>query len=246
MAKKGGKTTTNTTELDPASRAYLEAQRGQAAQGANTALQLNPFTGPQTQSIGDQAAAFMNPYTQNVIGAVNTQFDKARAQATVGTNQQATMAGAFGGSRQGVAQGTRLGELDATQQGINANLLQSGYNNALTMGTDYAERQRQLQEQKNMTPLWQAQQAQGMLTGGYGGPTGSTQTTVSPGQSILGQVAGAAQTALGVYTGLKGAGVIGKPNTAGGIDQSTPNLWAGQNNYQQNRFQPMWPTGMRY
>lgn len=212
MSKGGQKTTTTTnTALDPQSQAYVNAQRAQAQQGANVAQNLDPFTGPQTKSVAEQAAAFYNPYQQNVIDATGQQFDKLRAQATNNVAANATQAGAYGGTRQGVAAGVRQGQLDATQMGIVANLQQQGYQNALTQGTAYAEQQRQLQEQKNMTPLWQQQQAQQMLNMGMG-PTSqnTTQTTTTPGKSLLGTVAGLGMTGLGIASGLGWAPLAAK------------------------------------
>lgn len=198
---KGGQKTTTTTGIDPASQAYLDQQRAAAQQAAGVAANTSPFTGPQTQSIAQQTEQFMNPYQDQVIGAVNSQFDKLGQQSVAQTNAMATQAGAFGGARHGIAQGTRQGNLDATRMGIVANLQKSGYDTAVTQGTQYAEHQRQLQEQKNMEPLWQQQQRLGLLQSGMG-PTGTTSTTTQPGPSMWGQLGGLAMTGLGAATGL--------------------------------------------
>src|SRR5688572_3573554 len=108
----GDKTTTQTMALDPASQKYVEAMRMQAQQGANTIMGgpgfgQRPFmggqfgmpggnswfTGPQTQSVGDQAAAFFNPYMSNVVDGVRGEYDHLRAQSAMGSNQQATLGG---------------------------------------------------------------------------------------------------------------------------------------------------------
>lgn len=45
---------------------------------------------------------YMNPYTNDVINQTISQNDRARQIAQVGDSQQATAAGAFGGSRSGI------------------------------------------------------------------------------------------------------------------------------------------------
>ena len=93
---------------------------GQAAGAYNQALQ------------GPNIAQFMNPYTTDVIG--RTGMDMARqaqmAQNTLGA--EATRAGAFGGSRQGVAQGTMLGDYGRAFGDIAAQQRQQGFNTALS------------------------------------------------------------------------------------------------------------------
>lgn len=84
------------------------AQAGQFLQGAQGRLgqTYNP-NGIATGQWGQQADVdrYMNPYIQNVldVGArkLNTNFDIQQTRA----NDQATMSGAFGGSRHGVLQG---------------------------------------------------------------------------------------------------------------------------------------------
>ena len=82
---------------------------------------------------GANLGQYMNPYTKNVLGGLAAETGRAM---NIGANQigtQATQAGAFGGSRHGVAQGTMMGELGRGYQQQAANLLQSGYTNAQAM-----------------------------------------------------------------------------------------------------------------
>lgn len=73
---------------------------------------------------------FMNPYQQQVIDRMNEQFAFQDARTTREINDQATRAGAFGGSRQGVAQGVALAE-NARNQGMQvASLLNQGFEGA--------------------------------------------------------------------------------------------------------------------
>ena len=80
---------------------------------------------------GPNIGQFMNPYTSDVIG--RTGMDMAR-QAAMQQNQlgaQASSAGAFGGSRHGVAEGTMLGDYGRAFGDIAAQQRQSGFNTAL-------------------------------------------------------------------------------------------------------------------
>lgn len=257
------RTTTSTTALDPASQRYVDAMRQQAQSGANVALagphqmggqgglfgamngrmsQMQGgggpggnswFTGPQQMSVGDQAAQFMNPYQQNVIGAVQGQYDTLRQNALNNTRQQATLGGGFGGSRMAVLAGERLGQLDQGQAGTVAGLLHGGYQNALSQGTQYAEHQRQLQQQQLQEPLWRQQQAQAFQHGGMG-PTGWTSTQTQPGGSLIGTVAGLGMSAYG-------AGMFDRDKPGG--YQSAPQFGMPQP-WQAPQWNPQYP-GMR-
>jgi hypothetical protein len=203
MAKKGGQKTTTTQALDPASQRYVDQMRYQAQDAANIAGQV----GPQQMSIADQVSQFMNPYQGQVVNAVNSQFDQLRAGAGMQANQAATMAGAFGGSRHGVASGVRQGQLDQTQMGILAQLQAGGYQNAQAAALPYFEQQR-------MAPI-QAQQARmGLLQQGVG-PTGFTQTGIQPKGSAMGSAIGGAQ--VGSAFGPWGAAIGGGVGLLGGL-----------------------------
>lgn len=82
---------------------------------------------------GDPAAAqqFMNPYTQQVIDANDAGWQKANAQTVNRTNDLATRAGAFGGSRHGVAEGVALSNNAQAQAQQRAGLLNTGFENSM-------------------------------------------------------------------------------------------------------------------
>lgn len=213
----GGKTTTTTQALDPATQAYVNAQRAQAQGAGNVALN-GPAgggtwaLGPETMSIGDQAAAFFNPYQQNVVNAVGNQYDRLRADAL----NQSKMGGAgtFGGSRNAVMAGARLGELDAGQGQTIAGLLNSGYNNALNQGVQYQQYQHGLAQDARMDPLFRNQTAQGFFNNGLG-PYGMSTTQSSSG----GQFGDILKFGAGVGSLAVGAGwnPFGGGNKAGGL-----------------------------
>jgi hypothetical protein len=162
--------------------------------------------GPDGRSIEDQIAPFMNPYMDSVIGGVRSEFDHLRAGARSSVSDAATRAGAFGGSRHGVAEAARLGELDRAQTGQVGGLLASGWQDALSQGLQYSEYQRALQERQAQEPLFRSLQELNLMNLGMG-PTGTTSTTTMPGPSFGGQLLGAGLTAFaGPLSGLLGGG----------------------------------------
>lgn len=156
MAKKSGNSQTVTQRLDPATEAMQKDVYNRARQASQqrytpyrgqtvaSASPLSSGAAAQFQQLGglaglggaamagDPAAfgQFMNPYMSNVVGAVGQQYDQLRNQATLESNDAATRAGAFGGSRHAVTQGARLGELDQGQAQTTAGLMQQGFNDA--------------------------------------------------------------------------------------------------------------------
>lgn len=149
---------------------------------------------------GPNIAQFMNPYTSEVIG--RTGMDMARqaqmAQNTLGA--EATRAGAFGGSRQGVAQGTMLGDYGRAFGDIAAQQRQQGFNTALSA----AQAQQGIQsglagqgfgfgQQIGATQAQEGQRQQGMnqalidaAKGQFGGFTGAPQDALSTYLAALG------------------------------------------------------------
>lgn len=100
---------------------------GQMAAGLTSAAQ--GLLG--TPALNRQVTDLMNPYTQAVIDPTRAEFDRLRGMARTETGNAAQAAGAFGGSRHGVAEGVRLGEIDRAQAGQIAQLQSGGYDKAL-------------------------------------------------------------------------------------------------------------------
>ena len=97
-----------------------------AAGGLQQAMQ-----GTQAAMAGPNVGAFMNPYTSMVTGAALNDLERQRQMAANTTGAQASRAGAFGGSRHGVADA--LTDEAFARQGSQmfGNLQQQGYNTAL-------------------------------------------------------------------------------------------------------------------
>ena len=108
------------------------------AGGANPAQTQAPSNVYQQSSqLFNQAAAgpnigqFMNPYTGMVTGQALGDLERQRQMATNTTGAQATQAGAFGGSRHGVADALTNEAFARTGAQTFGNLQSQGFNTAL-------------------------------------------------------------------------------------------------------------------
>jgi hypothetical protein len=100
--------------------------------------------------------AYMNPYINNVENAALQRLEGATKQAVNRIGDQARSSGAFGGSRQGIAEGVALGEASRSAGELSANLRSQGFNTAA--GLMQADQQRAMQAAL-------ANQAAGVTTG---------------------------------------------------------------------------------
>lgn len=78
------------------------------AYAQNTAANLQNYNPAQVNAgslAGTDLSSYMNPYTQNVINSAMQGIDVQRQQALNQIGDQAIKTGAFGGSRQGIAEG---------------------------------------------------------------------------------------------------------------------------------------------
>lgn len=145
-ASGGRSTSANTSSVDQTTQDYLkqimDAARGSgmsgpsplvgASTGYNSAAMNAGQTGMSALAGDPNATAqLMNPYQQQVIDAMRQQGAVTDANTTNNLNSAATQAGAFGGSRQGVAQGVALGENARNMNSNIAGLLQTGYGDAM-------------------------------------------------------------------------------------------------------------------
>jgi hypothetical protein len=129
---------------------------GYGANPANTAAPAN-FGTQQNPSVYGQAAGqynaavqgpnigqFFNPYTSMVTGNTVNALDRSRQMAQNQIGTQATAAGAFGGSRHGVAEAeTNRNFFDSVGQTIGG-LQQTGFNTALGAAQQNQQMQSQL------------------------------------------------------------------------------------------------------
>ena len=167
------------------------------AGGSNPQNVQTPVAGNVSQTsanLFNQAAAgpnigqFMNPYTNMATGQAMQDLNRQRQMAINDTGAAATRAGAFGGSRHGVAEA--LTNTGFAQQGANmfANMQQQGFNTALNaaqnqqniqsglagQGFGFAQNiaDRQMREGEMMRGINQAliDAAKGQFTGFTGAP----------------------------------------------------------------------------
>jgi hypothetical protein len=208
MGGKGGGTTVTPTPTYPAAQPYAPATAAapamtpsanpnvynQAAGAYNTALQ------------GPNIGQFMNPYTSEVIG--RTGMDMARQaqmqQNTLGA--QATKAGAFGGSRHGVAEGTMMGDYGRAFGDMAAQQRQAGFNTALGAAQNQQSMMSQLAgqgfgfgQQLNAQQMGQGNQQQVMM-----------QALIDAAKGQYGGFAGAPEQALALPLAALGASNMGQ------------------------------------
>ena len=85
----------------------------------------------QAMSAPLHVGAYMNPYQQEVIDRTQQDIERQRQMAMNTLGAQATRAGAFGGSRQGVAEGVLAGEYGRMAGDMAARQRQAGYTQAM-------------------------------------------------------------------------------------------------------------------
>lgn len=177
MAKSKGGTSTVQQQIDPQTQAYINQMRQMAQSSAHGAgAAYNPFIQAGTQGLSALTGgsnAFLNPYMQQM----NPFFAQQRAQAVQGANDQATLAGAFGGDRSQIGAAAAGNFADQNQ----AQFQYQGFNDA---------QQRAMQAaQMGFGAIGQSQQAPFNILHAGMGPYGTTQTTSQtqdPFQTLMG------------------------------------------------------------
>lgn len=148
MAKKGGNQTV-TQQLDPTMQQWVQdiyksagaaaGSPGQPIHGGTRGAFDFLSGGARQGAIGNRAlggdpsaiATLMNPFLNDVVGAAKNDFADLNQLTMRQVNDAATKAGAFGGSRHGIATGTALAENARSAQGVLAGLRQGGFNDAM-------------------------------------------------------------------------------------------------------------------
>lgn len=245
MSGKGQKTTSS-TQQDPADQNYITAMRNAAISNAGQGNQLSGQAQSglaATQAAGNAGAnaissgnygQFMNPYQQSVINPMLQQF----AQQNQGTVNQvdagATAAGAFGGSRSGVAEGTALAQNQMNQAQQLGNLEYQGFGQATNQAMQAANL-----GMGASNSLAQLGQSNALLPGqimqqGQGGSTGSTTTNTAssnPWGALLGLAGTVGGAVLGGPAGAAAGGSVGSAlggeNSASGMGLSPQNFGFG-------------------
>lgn len=181
-----------------------------ALQGTQAAMGYNP----QQVSAGTAAGGintYMNPYTQQVIDTSMADLERQRQTQMNALGSQATAAGAFGGSRQGVAES--LTNTGFAQQGgqLASQLRQQGFNTALGASQQDVANRLQANIQNQQAGLQGAQQRMGAagqlgdlsnLGFGFGQQIGLTQAQEGQRQQAMNQaLIDASKGQFGGFTG---------------------------------------------
>lgn len=223
MSGKGGKTT-QTNTLDPDDTNYINAMRNAATSSAAAGNANSDAAGAGFQggmaagAAGTNAISsgnysqFMNPYMDSVINPLKAQWAQTDAGTQSGVDSQATAAGAFGGSRSGVAEGTAQAQNNMNENQQIGDLENQGFSqatqqalSAANLGMGASQSYAQLGQNNALLPGQ-------ILSGGYGQQTGSTQTTQAssnPWSAILGLAGTVGGAALGGPMGASVGGSIG-------------------------------------
>jgi hypothetical protein len=121
------------TQAFDAAKGMVGAQNGNMANAIGAAQGAAAYKPQNVQAgsfLSGNVGAYMNPYTQNVIDASKSQYQDAFKNNlnTIGAN--ATAARAFGGSRQGVAEGAAAAQNAQNFGQFAAGLQQQGFDKA--------------------------------------------------------------------------------------------------------------------
>jgi hypothetical protein len=108
----------------------LNAQ-AQAAGGAVMDPRMQAAADFYMSQMGPNAG---NPYQQQVLDRIQGDYGRLNSMAQMGVNDQFTKAGAFGGSRQGVASGVASGEIARGLGDQMAQLRYQGFNDQMQRG----------------------------------------------------------------------------------------------------------------
>ena len=106
----------------------------EAAQGTTASIAgYQPNAVNTTGLPGIDLSGYLNPNTQYVIDAANTDIDRATDQAKQKASGQAAVAGAFGGDRAAIEQAELAGQGIRAKASTSANLRQQAFQNAQQM-----------------------------------------------------------------------------------------------------------------
>lgn len=107
----------------------VAAQQAGAA-GYNAALMQGPANVQAQNFLSGDVGAYMNPYTQNVLDAAMKDLASASQYGIQQIGQQARQAGAFGGSRQGIAEALQRSQDVESAGQLSANLRSQAFQDA--------------------------------------------------------------------------------------------------------------------
>lgn len=202
--------------------------------------------GTQSIGAGDLGAAdvnkYMSPYMRNVVEAQQKlQLQENAAQQAALRGSQIG-SGAFGGDRSGIAAANLAKQQSMANQATLANLLQSGYGQAL--GTAQQQQaQRLAAEQANRAAQqFGSQQAAALSQQGFGQNLAAGQQLANLGQALYGQRLGQGQALAGLGQ-QQYAQQLGAAQMQAGLGQNIYGMGAQQAALQQGVGQGLYGMG---
>lgn len=138
------------TGLQRDARSMYQQNAGQGAgllgEAADAARQAGGYAPQQVEAqsfANADLSAYQNPYLDNVLSTTMQGIDRSRAEARVGDNARATMAGAFGGDRQAVGDAVRDRDTAQLKASTEAGLRSQAFSQAAGLFHNDANRQLQ-------------------------------------------------------------------------------------------------------
>ena len=189
---------------------------------AGATQQFNPYS---TQ-------AYMNPYQQDVIDQSLQQINRQAAIDRQGLQSQATRAGAFGGSREGVQRAEMARGTDMARNQAIIGALQQGYGSAQQQAQSAfeAQQQRQMQAGSGIANIY-GQQAQ------LGQNLGQGIGNLATGQFNIGSQMSQGLGSLGTQLGNMGVQQAALGQTAQQLGQNDTNFLYNLGSMQQRQSQ---------
>lgn len=164
---------------------------------------LSGIAGYQPQSFGSaDLSQYMDPYEQNVIDVQKQQATKDFQQQQGARDTSAVQAGAFGGDRATIANGMAQQNLNTNLQGIEANGLNTSWNNA--------------------TNLWQQGQTNQLQANQLGINAANAEGNLAQNQNTIGLQNAAALSGVGTQQQTQNQNVLNATNAAWTAQQQYP------------------------
>lgn len=213
---------------------YQPQQFGNQYQGQNFNNMGLGYLSANTQNFNNPAIAqsYMSPYTQNVVDIQQREAQRQADVAKTGRNAQAVAAGSFGGSRQAISDAEAARNL-ATQKGdIQAQGLNTAYNQA--QQSFQADQARQLQAQQSNQGAYGQMQGLGMQQNLAGNAQNMQNAQLGAQYGLAGQQAGEQSRQYGANLGMQGLQQqLAAAGQLGALGQSQYNQQMGINAAQQ-------------
>src|SRR6266498_4786547 len=133
MCGKGNATTTQTTAPNPAAMSAYKSLLGTAGYAQEAAAPIS----------GEDISRYMDPYTKQVVGATQAQFNQQNEMQRQALMGNAVAQHALGGDREALAESSLAGQQQMAQAPVIAGLYSKGYGQALQ--TALAEQQARMQ-----------------------------------------------------------------------------------------------------